>query len=63
MMTSIYLLTPITPEAKEWIEENVSEDSQWLGNGLAVEPRYLSDLVSGMSEDGLILSEDFIING
>jgi len=63
MMTSIYLLTPITPEAKEWIEENVSEDSQWLGNGLAVEARYLSDLVSGMSEDGLILSEDFIING
>jgi len=63
MMTSIYLLTPITPEAKEWIEENVSEDSQWLGNGLAVESRYLSDLVSGMSEDGLILSEDFIING
>lgn len=50
---SVYLVTPLTPVAKRWIRENVQSDAQYLGNGLAVEWRYIEDLVNGMREAGL----------
>ena len=50
---SLALVYPISQDAKNWIDENVSSDSQWFGGGLAVEPRYLGDLVDGMRAAGL----------
>jgi len=50
---SIFLVTPLTSDAKEWIEQNVSEDHQFFGNALVVEHRYIAGLVAGMRGDGL----------
>jgi hypothetical protein len=52
---TIYLVRPATKAATKWIAENVQDDAQFIGNNLAVEPRYLGGLVEGMSEDGLKL--------
>ena len=51
---SIILVTPLTPAGEEWIDINVSpEPWQWLGRGLAVEPRYAGALIEGAMGDGL----------
>jgi hypothetical protein len=50
---SIFLVRPLTAAASDWIETNVSEDRQYFGNSLVVEPRYVVDLVEGMREAGL----------
>ncbi len=52
---TIFLFTPITPRAKEWICASVQPDAQWLGASLAVEHRYAADLAAGMHEAGLTL--------
>ena len=53
---TIFLFTPVTPEAKTWVDENVAlEDYQWFGRGFSVEHRYAADLVVGMQEAGLVV--------
>lgn len=52
---SIFLFQPLTDSAREWIEENVSEDAQWFGGALAVEHGYAADLAIGMQGDGLVV--------
>jgi hypothetical protein len=53
---SICILTPITPAAKDWFNEHVAVDNPetlfWAG-GIAIEPRYVPDIVSGIQSDGL----------
>jgi hypothetical protein len=49
---SIWLVTPITPEAKEWIAEHVSDEAQWLGFSLAVEHRFVTALLEGIADYG-----------
>ena len=53
---SIFIVTPHSSEAKSWLDENVSDDSQWLGGGLAVEHRFIDNLVEGMQNDGLVMT-------
>ena len=51
---SIILITPISPEAKAWVSENVQlEGWQWFGNSFSCEPRYVDDLIAGMQDAGL----------
>lgn len=50
---SIVLVTPMTKAAKKWIDANVSDESQWFGKSLVVEPRYVENLVEGMQGEGL----------
>ena len=50
---TVYLLRPLTPAAFDWIEEHIPEDAQRLGNAVAVEHRYISDIVAGIQGDGL----------
>lgn len=52
---TIFLLTPHTPEAQEWIEAHVPPDAQtWAGlNSIVVEHRYIADIVAGIRADGL----------
>lgn len=52
---TVFLFTPYTPAASDWIDKNVSDDSQWFGNSLAVEACYAQDLAHGMQQDGLNL--------
>ena len=48
---SIVLVYPLTRNAEVWLRENT--DGQWFGNAIAVEPRYLGNLLAGMEADGL----------
>jgi hypothetical protein len=50
---TLFLFRPLTSEARAWIEENVSEESQWFGDSLVVEHRYARDLAAGMIDAGL----------
>ncbi len=54
---SIVGITPMTPAARAWIDENCrTEPWQWLGPTLNVDCRYAADILQGMVDDGLILS-------
>ena len=53
---SIAMFTPMTPAAREWVEENVEVESwQYMGASIACEPRSLDNLVQGMEEAGLVV--------
>lgn len=55
---SMFLVHPLTQECRDWLDENVQAESwQWLGNALAVEHRFIEDLVEGMQNDGLNAEE------
>ena len=54
---TMYLVTPLTEAAKEWVAEHVQLESwQWLGSGFGVEWRYVENLVEGMEDAGLSVS-------
>ena len=50
---TVYLLHLHSREARDWVEQNVRGERQMLGQGLAVEHRYVLDVVLGMRADGL----------
>lgn len=51
---SIYLLRPLTDRGRQWLRENVQAESwQWFGDGLAVEHRYVADVVEGARAEGM----------
>lgn len=50
---SIVTIKPRTAEAREALKAMVQEDATWWGGHLAVEPRYLADLLAGMEETPL----------
>lgn len=50
---SLYILTPNTPAAEEWVDEHIPQDSMWFGTGVAVEHRYIGPIVEGIVADGL----------
>lgn len=52
---SIILVQPETKVALCWLLNHTQHDAQWFGGALAVEPRYLSDLLTGMSEGGFVV--------
>ncbi len=53
---TVFLFCPLTPWAKEWIDEHVQSDAQWFGNALMVEHRYAWGLAEGMKDEGLVLA-------
>jgi hypothetical protein len=53
---TIYLLRPKTDEAREWTNFNIPDDAQWLGGAVAIEHRYVGDIVEGILADGLTVS-------
>lgn len=50
---SIFLLTPHTDAAEEWIAEHLPEDRMSAGPSVVVEHRYIEDIVAGIQSDGL----------
>lgn len=52
-MTTVYLLRPLTDRGAAWIGENIGPDAQFLGDAVAVEHRYIGDIVQGLQADGL----------
>jgi hypothetical protein len=59
----MYLITPISEVAKEWVKANVCLESwQWMCDSFAVDHHYIEDLVSGMLGDGLTMEDDFTVS-
>ena len=54
---SIFLITPLTPAAIAWIEENIGADNgyQPYFPAVVIEHRYIADIVAGIQNDGLIV--------
>ena len=50
---SIFILYPWTQSAKDWVNEHIPEDAQYFGDGVVVEPRYVSNIIAGIEGDGL----------
>src|SRR5262245_38186271 len=50
---AVYLLHPLTPEAHDWAAEHLPADALRLGDPVAVEWRYVGDVVCGAVADGL----------
>lgn len=50
---TLYILTPLTIPAREWVAEHISDDAQTWGGGIAVEHRYINAIVEGARADGL----------
>jgi hypothetical protein len=55
---SIFLLCPLTDSAREWMNEHLPVDSpetQFWGEAIVIEPRYVAPIVDGIIRDGLVL--------
>ena len=50
---TIWLFTPQTAAAFDFLSEHIQEDAQYFGDSLAVEHRYDYDLLVGLREHGL----------
>jgi hypothetical protein len=51
---SIVTFTPLTDDARDWLNEHVQAESwQWLGAGLCVDRRYAGPLIDGIADAGL----------
>jgi len=59
MPSSVYLLRPISSAASEWTEEHLPPDAMSFAGGVAIEWRYLNDILFGMESDGLAQGVDF----
>ena len=53
---SLFLLFPLTPSARFWIEGHLPEDAQWFGNAVVVEHRYIWTILDGIQDAGLAVS-------
>jgi len=53
---SVFLLRPISPAGRTWLQENViGEETQLFGNAVVCEPRYVADIVFGARGQGLVV--------
>lgn len=59
---TVYLVKPLTETARDWIRENVVDRTTWFGRALAVEHRFLMDLLDGMEADGLVPGVDAVVS-
>lgn len=50
---SVFLLIPNTEAAEAWVAEHLPDDAPTFGRGIAVEHRYISDVMRGIMADGL----------
>jgi hypothetical protein len=48
---SLWMCRPMNDDATAWLAEHT--DGQWLGDSLAVEPRYVEGLALGIAEAGM----------
>jgi hypothetical protein len=49
---SLWLVRSQNDAARTHLEENVSDEAQWFAGALAVECRYIADLVAGLRDAG-----------
>ena len=49
---SISVLTPLTQQAAQWIDDHIDPNAQSWGGGVVIEHRYVDDIVDGIERDG-----------
>jgi len=54
---SIYIFTPLTPSAREWVAEFLPEDAQRWAGGTVVEWRFISEIIFAARRDGLSVGQ------
>jgi hypothetical protein len=54
---SVFLLCPQTEAASTWIEEHIPSDAMFLGSAVAVEHRYIGDIIEGIQSDELTVEK------
>lgn len=54
---TVFVLTPHTKEARDWIVERISDEHQVWSGGIVVEHRYILDIVDGIRNDGLSIND------
>jgi hypothetical protein len=54
---TIWLFTPLTPVALQFLSEHIQDEAQYFGDSLAVEHRYVEGLLHGLAEHGLKVVE------
>ena len=55
---SLFLLHPLNSTAKGWMAEHLPMDNpetQFWGDAIVIEPRYVAPIVDGIIGDGLVL--------
>lgn len=52
---SVCLLTPVSPLGESWAGDNLPADAPTLGNGIAIERRYVPDILAGIEAGGLVV--------
>jgi len=53
---SVYLLRPVSPVGRTWLQENViGKETQLFGDAVVCEPRYVADIVFGARGVGLVV--------
>lgn len=50
---TIYIFTPLSSAAHNWVAEFLSKDAQRWAGGVVIEHRYISDVVIGAQHGGL----------
>jgi hypothetical protein len=50
---TIWIFTPLSQAASEFLSEHIQEDAQYFGSSLCVEHRFVYELLIGIREHGL----------
>lgn len=58
---SVCLLTPTTSDARRWLDDNIGEDAIYLGRGLAIERKYVQQILDGIQADGFRVADDGLL--
>jgi hypothetical protein len=53
---SIVIFSGVTPEGRDWLEDNLDPAAQRWCNGFAVEPRYALAILAGAENAGLVVA-------
>jgi hypothetical protein len=54
---TLTLVRPLTERAREWINQHLQDHSQWFGPALIIEHHCLANVIPGMIEDGLRVTQ------
>lgn len=49
---SIFLLTPVSADAREWVEANLGDEITTWGDSVVVEHRYIQAIIDGLTSEG-----------
>jgi hypothetical protein len=53
---TVYLLTPYSKSACQWVADHIPDDAMWFGSSIVVEHRYVVALVAQIERDALVIS-------